>query len=656
MENLFDSDLEKTDALLRKFEEIHDFIYSHDGLSPQETLEEFIKILFIKIFDELNKLNLFKIKSSEWLKIKENAKDTSELSAIHHLYELTKVEYSTFFEPHDKIKLSEISLAFTVNKLQYVSLTESSHDAKGLAFQKFLSSHAKSDRGQFFTPEIIINFCVNILSPKSTEKVLDPSCGSAGFLISALNYIKHNNKNIDIKKIINENIFGIDINNNIARIANMKLLLESNTTNNIICNNSLEDIDTIRLLLNDKNGFDVILTNPPFGAKMTENNLLRKFELGYKWIKQNDNFVKSNTLQNSQSLETLFIERCIDLLKIGGRIGIVLPNGNFENSSLEYIRHYIMKKTKILCIVNLPQETFIPYGTGVKTSILFLQKKDDNDNDNYSIFFAKIMKLGYQGNKNGTIIYKKDSFGKILHDKNGNQIIDEDITGILKNYDNFLQGKPFQSINTFSVNSEQIKNRFDFDFYSPENRELINNKGKSYKLGEICEIVKVKSQKLKALSGFVDYVELSDINSNSFEIINSTKYNIHELPSRASYEIIEGDILTAIAGNSVGTRKHATALVSSDYSGCVCTNGFRIIRKPKVDPFYLLFFFQTEKYLKQMYMYRTGAAIPSVSDSDLNNILIDIPDEISLNKIINKMKKVIELRKEAKKEFESIIV
>jgi type I restriction enzyme M protein len=178
--------------------------------------------------------------------------------------------------------------------------------------------------------------------------------------------------------------------------------------------------------------------------------------------------------------------------------------------------------------------------------------------------------------------------------------------------------------------------------------------GKSVRLGDICDIIKVKSKKLKDQNATVEYVELSDINTHSYEIINSTTYQVHELPSRASYEIENGDIITAIAGNSVGTRKHATALVNTDFEGSICTNGFRVLRNFKIDSYYLLYFLKSEVFLKQMFMYRTGAAIPNVSDTDLANTLIHLPDDKTITEISSKMKKAFELRQESRNQIESI--
>ncbi|TDL99645.1 MAG: hypothetical protein C4K58_07065 [Flavobacteriaceae bacterium] len=346
----------------------------------------------------------------------------------------------------------------------------------------------------------------------------------------------------------------------------------------------------------------------------------------------------------------------MQLLKEGGRMAIVLPNGNFENPSLDYLRYYIKQKAKVLAIVNLPQETFIPFGTGVKTSLLFLEKDSKNVEKQYPIFFGRVTKLGYQGNKNGTPIYQKDKFGQIIKDENKQPILDEDFSAIIEMYKEFQKGKKVETENAFSIQFNELNGRFDYDFYSPENRKLFSNltNFKTVRLGDICDIVKTKSKKLKDPNLTLEYVELSDINTHSYEIINSSTLQVHELPSRASYEIEQGDIITAIAGNSVGTRKHATALVTDDFSGSICTNGFRVLRNFKIDSYYLLYYLKSEMFLKQMFMYRTGAAIPNVSDTDLANIIIHLPDQKTIDDISHKMKKAFELRQASKQQIESI--
>ena len=658
---LFDIELRQEDNLLKKFEEIHDFIYANDGLSPQQTLNEFLKLLFIKILDENSHSHLFYISADEYQILKSDKSNTYFSIRIEEVFQNTKQEFAEIFDKDDTIKLSNVSLAFVVNKLQGISLTESSSDAKGLAFQKFLSHKEKDGKGQFFTPEPVVDFCVEMLNPQLGETIIDPCCGSGGFIHSAFRHIVKNNPNIEKKDIIRNTIFGIDINKDIAKISKMKFLLEANVKSNIFCSNSLDDIDSVNLILSghlhrQTAGFDVLLTNPPFGTagKITDNTILSKFDLGYKWSKTESGYIKTRTLSNGQPAEILFVERCLQLLKEGGRMGIVLPNGHFENPSLDYLRYYIKQKAKILGVVNLPQETFIPYGTGVKTSLLFLEKETQNIQKQYPLFFGKVKKIGYQGNKNGTPIYKKNEFGQTIT-QDGKPIIDEDFSNVLSDYRKFLECEKIDTDNSFSISYNELSSRLDYDFYSPENQDILNRlSNNSVRLGDIVEIVKTKSPKLKNKNASVEYVELSDVNAHSFEIINSTTYQVHELPSRASYEIKENDIITAIAGNSVGTRKHATAFVSKEYDGNICTNGFRVLRNPKINKYYLLFFLHSELFLKQMMMYRTGAAIPNVSDIDLANILIYIPENEIINEIGNKIEKSFEMRMESSKLIENI--
>jgi len=656
MNLITDLSLFKEDNLLKIFEEIHNYIYANDGLSSQQTLEEIVKILFIKLFDENSAYHQFVISVEEWDKFKQGKNIPMFEKRIAALFEQTRQAYQDIFDADDRIRLSFVALGFVVNKLQNISFLSSSQDAKGLAFQKFLSHREKDGRGQFFTPEPVIDFCVEMIQPRLHETMIDPACGSGGFLMSALKYLKNNFAETDAGKIISENLYGYDINKNIAKIAKMKLLLESNGKTNIFCANSLDD--SHNLLSANPDGFDIVMTNPPFGTggKITNRQALMKFDLGYKWTNIGGKYNKTKKISNGQPAEILFIERCLQLLKEGGRMGIVLPNGHFENPSLEYIRCYIKQKAKISAIVNLPPETFIPFGTGVKTSLLFLQKETLNKSSYYSIFFGKIRKLGYQGNKNGTPVYQKDKYGQIIKDKHGQPFSDEDFSLVVKTYKAFQQGTEFETKNSFSIDFKELNGRFDYDFHSPENRKLMAdfNGNHTIRLGDVCEIVKVKSKKLKNPDLSVEYVELSDVNTHAYEIINTTAYHVHELPGRASYEIQSGDIITAIAGNSVGTRKHATALVTKDFDGCICSNGFRVFRNFKIDAYFMLYFLKSELFLRQMFMYRTGAAIPNVSDADLANILVHLPNDDVINRISAKMKHAFELRQASKREFDSI--
>ncbi|HNI44282.1 MAG TPA: N-6 DNA methylase, partial [Chitinophagales bacterium] len=270
--------LSKEDNLLKRFSEIHHHIYANDGLSTQQALEEFVKVLFLKIYCENTHSTYFQINNDEWNALKQTGSLPIFTDRISVLFEQTQTNYPEIFEVDDKIRLSPIALGFAVHKLQNISLLASSQDAKGLAFQKFLAHAEKDGRGQFFTPEPIIDFCVQMLRPQPHETVADPACGSGGFLVATLHFLQKSMPQ-QLNNSLIPQLFGFDINKSIARLAKMKLILENNTSSNIRCTNSLDNFTQLILPLQTEQifeGFDVILTNPPFGTigKITNQSQL----------------------------------------------------------------------------------------------------------------------------------------------------------------------------------------------------------------------------------------------------------------------------------------------------------------------------------------------------------------------------------------------
>ncbi|MEK6947139.1 MAG: restriction endonuclease subunit S, partial [Nanoarchaeota archaeon] len=184
-------------------------------------------------------------------------------------------------------------------------------------------------------------------------------------------------------------------------------------------------------------------------------------------------------------------------------------------------------------------------------------------------------------------------------------------------------------------------------------RLLLSKKG-AKRIGDIVEIQNKKSQKLKNPEVIIRYVELSDASPLNGELVSYSEMLVHEAPSRASYDIEDGDIITAVAGNSVGTKNHATAIVSKEFSGCICTNGFRGLKAKKINPYYLFAVLRSDIFLSQMFQLRTGAAIPSVSDEDLKNILIPIPTEAEQKRIEKTIKESMELREKSRQMLDEL--
>lgn len=662
--------------LFRIFGALHNHIYANDGLSTQQVFDEILKIIFAKIEDETYSGGKYKFFISDHEYDQVQAGESCEFRRrIEELFDRTKSRYSDVFENSDRLKLSNISLAFTVKHFQNYEFKGAEKDIKGAAFQKFVSNNLRRERGQFFTPDPVVNFMTRITKPSSKTKFLDPACGTGSFLYSVIKYVRNNeskNKESDLSSTqFYSNMNGIEINHSVARVAKLRLLLEGFNSSGVLCGNSLLNWKELSEIArkNDfgnydlKGTYDLILTNPPFGSqgKITDKSFLIRFDLAHRWTKVYDAWNKEVSLQNGQSPEILFLERCIDLLNDEGVLGIVLPNGVFENPSFGYIREYIRKRAKILAVIALPPETFIPHGTGVKASLLFIQRLDEKKlqmaiKNDYNIFFSIFSKIGYEGNKNGSMIYKRNPDGEIVKDSKGKPVIDEDLSGIERDLQLFMKGKFIKNENTFCIKHSEVEDRLDANYYKPEYRLLKEKlvKTEAVRLTDVVDIISQKSQQLRRGNNKIRYVELSDVNPLYGELISYKEMYAYEAPSRASYELKEGYLITAVAGNSTGTKSHASALVTKDFSGCICTNGFRVLRPRNINPFYFLSFLKSDCFLRQMYQKRTGAAIPAVSEDDLKNMLVPLPSTKEQEKIAKKIKDSFELRLRSRKLIDGV--
>lgn len=375
----WDLQVVERDDLIRALEKCHDTLWQGGKLAPTTAFDELSKILFVKIRDEKRARE----KGEPYdFQIKTHERPKSVTDRIKGLYQEAKdLDPDVFTED---IRVDEARLFSVVNHLQGINLNQTDLDVKGVAFERFLGNYFKGDMGQFFTPREVVEFMVKIVELHHEEQVLDPACGSGGFLLHAMDYIlkqaskyypqgtaEHRTHWHDFAE---KRLFGIEVNDSIARVAKMNMIIHDDGHSNVIGNDALENFNMLdsRGDRFQKEKFDVILTNPPFGAviKKEESPYLDDYELG-----------KGNT---SQKTEILFLERCFDFLKWKtGKLAIILPDGILTNSSLQYVRDYIEGHFQILAIVSLPQTAFSHYGAGVKTSILFLRKFSNQEYNLY---------------------------------------------------------------------------------------------------------------------------------------------------------------------------------------------------------------------------------------------------------------------------------
>ena len=380
----------------------HQSIWRWWKRNPAEAFWEVAKIIFIKVADE-----------KKWRKVwepyefqRKRNESTSKLKTrIDEIYERERQKDKQVFQ--EEIKLNDKELAAVVEHLQRLNFNKTDLDIKWEAFQKFLWNFFKWEFGQYFTPNTVTRFCIELFAPEieNTSKVLDTSCGSGWFLLKALDVMREKAdeyfpdhqtdpsewiKHFNFWHSFAENyLFWIEINESIARVAKMNMILHDDGHTNVISHDWLEPIENmIKQNLGFKeNSFDYIFTNPPFGAvvKKTESDYLGNFELGKNGSKE----------RPAQKTEILFIERFWHFLKPWTwKIAVVLPDGILTNSSLQYVREWILEHFKILWVISLPQDAFRYYWAWVKSSILVLQKWWIKKEADYKIFMATAEKIG----------------------------------------------------------------------------------------------------------------------------------------------------------------------------------------------------------------------------------------------------------------------
>lgn len=374
--------------LIRTLEKAHDTVWQGGKLAPTTAFDEVSKLLFCKIKDEKDT----KIGQGYQFQIGTHESPEEVFIRVKSIYEKAKRADSEVFR--EDIRLEPRIVYTVVEHLQIINFNKTDLDTKGVAFERFMEEFFRGKMGQFFTPREIIKFCVKMLNPQPDDLILDPACGSGGFLLNSMDLVREqaeeNHDELESWRIWHEfamkNIYGIEINDQIARVCKMNMILHDDGHSNIISTDALENIEEINDINSNfkENHFDLILTNPPFGAsvKKTEKPYLSEYDLGNR--------------RNNQKTEILFIERCLEFLRDEGKMAIVLPDGILTNSSLQYVRDFIMERAEILAVISLPQFAFTYYGAGVKSSLLFLIKRENSEVlGNYPIFMAIAEHIGY---------------------------------------------------------------------------------------------------------------------------------------------------------------------------------------------------------------------------------------------------------------------
>jgi len=462
------ADLKRDYDLTERLKILQELVFASTG---ESMFNEVFKLIYAKIHDEIEARD----RKDNELRFRVYFDDQQTKDEVSILFEEAKEKYEGVFEKQDKIKLSASLLKACISKLQDIAILNKNTRIADEAFEFLLPDVAKAQKGQYFTPRYVIKAAVKILNPKPTEYIIDPACGSGGFLIEAMRWVWDNylQNEPESKKIeyAQRYIYGLDFEEMMHKISRALMTIAGDGSSNIFRLNTLdtkswfeeteEKLDARKKLKKllfefqdykrDKENqeafryfnFDILLTNPPFAGEIHDPVLIREYELTKN---------KKGGYPDKVERDLLFIERELQFIKPGGRMVTVLPQGKLNNPNTEYIRKWLIDKARILGVIGLHTNTFkLPApakGTSTKTSLLFLQRWNDNPElgplnpfkADYPIFMAVSKKPGK--NNSGEYIYKKDADGQFIKD-DGNLIVDTDLDEIAEAFVKFAKEQKF---------------------------------------------------------------------------------------------------------------------------------------------------------------------------------------------------------------------
>jgi type I restriction enzyme M protein len=647
------ADLRPPTNLKTIFEDIRNHLAGMTvGITRDEALaQEIIGLLFCKMYDEINTAPTDKVS----FQIVEHEDPIDVEKRIRDLFnKRVKAEYSDVFDANDRINLDTGSLSYVVRKLQNFCIKDAERDAITEAFEVFIGPALRGGEGQFFTPRNVIKMMVDMLDPSAGELFIDPACGSGAILITALEHVNDKLEKIGTSSGFSREAFlvekrkaascflGIDKDRFLAKVTKAYMAIVGDGRRGVFCENSLEVPSSWHRSTQEKvrlGEFDVVATNPPHGSRIQVkgNRILEQYDLGKIWKKDKESmkWVISEVTKDMQPPQVLFIERCLQFLKPGGRMGIILPESLFGNLMHAYVMAWLRDKAKFVALVSMPEELFQPY-THNKTCVAIIERTQPEED--YPIFMAIAKWCG--------------------HDSRGNPIPYDDTPKIAQNFRVFKENTrdlPYSRLGFVRHLSEIRSNIFVPKYYDPEIDLGLKQLGPTHDLVSIGQLVKdkvltvstgVEIGRLAYGTGTIPFVRTSDI--SNWELKVDPKHgvdeeNYREYSSRA--DVKEHDILmvrdgTYLVGTVCMITKHDTKILFQSH---ICR--LRVLKPNVLSPFLLLVALNSPIVRKQI---RAKQFTQNIIDSLGNRIMeliIPIPKDTKLGEFLTtEARKIIEER------------
>lgn len=659
-------DLKKTHNLKSVFGSIRNYLAANNtGITlDNEFVVQIINLIFCKIYDE----RFTRVNDTVNFRAGIEEPCVAVADRIKRIFDSVKNKYPDVFGVNDVISLSDTSIAYIVGELQQYCLIESERDVIADAFEMFISPSLRGGQGQFFTPRNVVKLLVALANPTRHDKLIDPACGSGGFLIESLRYVWAQVKNegeelgwpdreifADQQEVAIKNFRGIDKESFLSKTTKAYMAILGDGRGGVFCENSLEmpihwGSDTQHLI--QLGAFDIVLTNPPYGSKLKieDRAILSHYDLGYQWKVKNGVYKKTTKQLDFLTPQVLFIERCLNLLRPGGRLGIVAPESMFCNPSHKYIMSYVESKAQIEAVVSMPENLFQPH-THAKTCVVLMRKFGENEkpDPDEQIFMAVAKWCG--------------------HDSRGLAVPYDDVPAIQARFEAFRRGEELSYDHLgFVIKQSQIVDSIYLPiYYNPEIRANLDSLKDEYDLVTVSELVEQglislstgdEVGKLAYGTGSVPFIRTSDI--ANWEIKLDPKQGVSEEiyeELRKKQDVQANDILMVKDGTYlVGT----CALITEDETKIVYQSHLWKIRSTdheKLNP-YLLLALLSSPIVKQQIRAKqfTQDIIDTIGRRILELVLPFPKSKEQQEEVISMVKDVFDRRTEAKNIMRNVLL
>ncbi|MDB5178878.1 MAG: hypothetical protein JWN01_821 [Patescibacteria group bacterium] len=617
------------------------------GVNDEHTrYKETVKLLLARYCDEKEAAQ----STSKELKLQVlKGVDPSFRDRVDEVYRVAGKRYSraeTLFSPSSVSELTDSALRAVVALIEGINLSSASTESMQQVFMSFVPAVFKKSLDQYFTPMTLIETMVEMAQIGPNDKIADPAMGTADFLASALEF-RTRKGDADIV----QRIFGIDKDPKAYDLAIINMILNRDGQTNLFRDDSIENHSLW------EQEMDVLLCNPPFGAKTLEKNpnVLKHYDLGHVWAidETSKKWVMTEEILGSQQLGILFIERCYKMLANNGRISIILPEGYLCTTLYGYVREWIVSHIQILNLTELPRRIFAKSDADLRSNILTGVKLppavlNEAIRNNYAIHTGLVRNVGFKMGGGFLPTYKRDEeTGLEIRDAENHPVVSSDFNAITEDFLSFVRDGGDRTWNGAHIDDILSHSNLDMKPRRLMPRALKNIKSiqslPHIRLGTIADVVKatvdLNETEPSKMWRLVEGLDIRAVEGVVVPQPLTKAWRIAERKSNKVYPLAKNDIIVGLVRPE---RRNIGFVINHDKDLVGSPDGVAVVRlRPEYENEYsqawLFAILRSEQSRLQLWTESGGTSYGKLSAEHIENVLIKKPSKTELATVTNQI-------------------